>query len=143
MEHIRDEILNNHLNYVNEEIFKQHMIGFIDNFIISNQKDRWKHLLVKNRKRAWKNAGKLESHLVTKNCTLLKINDLPINFDNKGIYYNFYNFYDDDKKFLYINNKNAFILGQNEDAIYSIIPGKLVLYFSHIQENKIWLCKKK
>lgn len=52
MEHIRDEILNNHLNYANEEIFKQHMIGFIDNFIISNQKDRWKHLLVKNRKRA-------------------------------------------------------------------------------------------
>lgn len=68
---------------------------------------------------------------------------MPINFDNKGIYYNFYNFYDDDKKFLFINNKNAFILGQNEDAIYSIIPGKLVFYFSHIQENKIWLCKKK
>jgi hypothetical protein len=51
----------------------------------------------------------------------------------EGVYYDFF----DQPKILSL--KDAFLVGENNDGIYSINPGKLAFYFYH--ECEIWLCK--
>ncbi|EDN68627.1 hypothetical protein BGP_0279 [Beggiatoa sp. PS] len=118
-----------------EIVLKEHLEKFVNRFIFPERQEKWKHLFLKNRKRSYKNSSKLEEHLIGPFCFLAKQEELPINIETRGVYYSF----GDSSVFMCLNE--ALILGDYRDAIFSIIPGELALYFSH--EGRIWLCRNK
>jgi len=135
MINLKKEEIENNSDSCDETILNQHLEKFVSSFVFPNRQEKWKHLFLKNRKRSYKNSSKLESHLTRQFCFLLKSEELHINIETRGVYYNFR-----DSSFS-ISLKDALILGDYQDAIFSIIPGELALYFSH--EGRIWLCRNK
>jgi hypothetical protein len=135
MRNFKKENIENNSDSCDETILNQHLEKFVTSFIFPNRREKWKHLFLKNGKRSYKNSSKLESHLTRQFCFLLKKEELDINIETKGVFYDFrYSSF-------FISLKDALILGDYQDAIFSIIPGELALYFSH--EGRIWLCQNK
>ncbi len=135
MRNLEKKDIENNSDSCDETVLKQHLEKFISSFIFPDHREKWKHLFLKNRKRAYKNSSKLESHLTKQFCFLLKKEDLHINIEAKGVFYDFI------EPSLFITLNDALIVGDYQDAIFSIIPGELALYFSH--EGRLWLCKRK
>ncbi|RKZ79051.1 MAG: hypothetical protein DRR19_25495 [Candidatus Parabeggiatoa sp. nov. 1] len=135
MRNLKKEDIENSSDCCDETILNPHLEKFVSSFIFPNRQEKWKHLFLKNRKRSYQNSSKLESHLTRQFCFLLKKEELHINIETMGVFYNFR-----DSSF-FLSLKDALILGDYQDAIFSIIPGELALYFSH--EGRIWLCQNK
>jgi len=123
-----------------EAIAKAHLRGFVLAFVAKNRQDRWQHLLLHNSKNAHRNSSKLESHLDKSVCSLVSKKLAREQFDLKltGVYYNFTNY---QNEYMLVNLSQALLLGETEDAIFSIDCGTIGFYFSH--ENRIWLCQKR
>lgn len=139
MRHLeREAILATAVN-CDDSVVETHFRMFVSAFVAKNRQDRWFHLLLHNSKNAYKNSSKLEAHLNHSIC--LRINEKTVReqFDLSliGVYYHFSDTYGK----LSICLGDALILGEAENAIFSVHPGKLGFYFSH--ESRIWLCQRK
>ncbi len=121
-----------------EAVAKEHLRGFVWAFVAENRQERWQHLLLHNSKNAYRNSSKLEAHLNQSFCSLVRKEWVKEQYELnlKGFYYDFMGYRG---KFL-IRLNEALILGESQNAIFSIQCGKLGFYFSH--ENRIWLCQK-
>lgn len=121
-----------------DEITKsKHLEAFVLAFVAKNRQERWLHLLLHNPKNAYKNSHKLEGHL---NCHCSKVDKDFIKAHYKlglnGVYYSFSIY----RNALLINLEEALIVGDYRNAVFSILLGKLGIYFS--DEGSIWLCQK-
>jgi hypothetical protein len=116
-----------------EALWQKHVDGFVT-FIASAKKERWHEQLTKRPRRIFQHSHKLHSDLdrrVCKNVGQWLTEDMKLK--GEGVYYDFYN----PPRVVPVElllNRN--VLG---DAIYSLIPGELAIYFFH--EGEVWLCQ--
>jgi hypothetical protein len=115
-----------------ETAWTEHFTGFVNSFVQKSRRERWLHLLLKRPKQIYSNSHKLHSHLDWSRCSRLE-NASQLNPKSKGVYYSFM----DEPVILTVSD--AFVVGPDNDGIFSIVPGKLAIYFFH--ENENILCK--
>lgn len=115
----------------------KHLEAFVLAFVAKNRQERWLHLFLHNSKNAYKNSHKLEGYLNYR-CSLVGKDFIKAHYKLglNGVYYSFSIY----RNTLLINLEEALIIGDYRNAIFSILPGKLGIYFS--DEGPIWLCQK-
>lgn len=112
--------------------FKEHITGFVNSFVEKNRRERWLDLLLHQSKQLYSNSHKLYNHLdKDRYCLLTSAKNLDQ--QSIGIYFNFLD------PPVILSVRDAFIVSIGIDAIFSLKPGKLAIYFFH--ENESFLCK--
>ncbi len=127
----RYEIFEKAIDSSSEEADK-HLIEFFKAFMPKQRNERWIHLAKKRSSRAHRDSHKLSGLLnfglatkITNASNLGKYSD--------GVYWDFID------NPIITTPREAFVLGDYQDGIYSLIPGKLAIFFFH--EGDIWLFK--
>jgi hypothetical protein len=110
-----------------------HLSSFVRSFVLSSRRDRWLDFLLNHRDKAFRNSSKLRSAIDQRYCKRVESID-GIELDTEGVFYNFY-----DSPIL-LPLSEALKDGDRRDAIFSIVPGELAIFFFH--EGEMWLCKK-
>jgi hypothetical protein len=112
---------------------EQHLAAFATAFVTPSRKERWLEMLSRRTKKNARNSSKLNEALDPRYCH--KVDGIPnVTWPGLGV---FYDFYDEP---IIITMKDALATGANQDAIYSIEPGQLALFF--FQEGWCWLCRR-
>lgn len=110
------------------------MKSFAEAFAADARKEKWIGLLTRRSENTFNQSSKLFNHLnhqyIEQNDSL---NDIAA-LDKQGV---FYNFKDEPK---YISFEEAIDKGKINDSIFSIEPGKLVIYF--FSEGWNFVCKR-
>lgn len=128
----KERILNTAQN-TSAEVYEEHIRAFVASFIEKMRQDRWLYLLLERPKSAFKNSHKLYGDISRKYCVPSdNINSLLPK--QVGVYYDFY-FAPCD-----LTVEDAITISSGNDAIFSIHPGKLAIYFFH--ESEILLCQR-
>ena len=115
-----------------EATVSEHFTGFVNSFVEKHRRERWLHLLLKRPEQIYTNSHKLHNHLDWSSCSKLK-DESELNPKAKGVYYGF----SDEPVVLTV--AEAFMVGPERVGVFSIVPGKLAIYFFHELEN--YLCK--
>ena len=110
-----------------------HLERFVSSFVISRGRERWQHLLLSRGKRTFANSHKLHDVLDRTVCNRLS-GSPPVDDSTVGVFYDFY----EDPQVLPFGE--VYERAVNSDAIFSIVPGKLAIFFFH--EGEEWLCEK-
>lgn len=124
-----------------EEV-KQQLRAFAESFIDKHYVDRWIHITLEKPKKARAEIHKFERHLCPKYCKMLNNADaFPVPLAEVygaklGIYF------DGTEPPCKITAPEAASLSteRNIDALFSIIPGKLALFFHH--DGWSWKCAR-
>jgi hypothetical protein len=114
-----------------EAVWLQHATGFATAFVASTKRERWLELLTTRQKRILGESHKLHSALDRRYCRL--VTELPAVVRGDGLFYGFY-----DVPRVVPTERAAGAAGGG-DAIFSLVPGKLVVFFFH--EGEVWLCQ--
>jgi hypothetical protein len=115
-----------------EETYLRHMTGFVESFVLPARRERWLYLLTERPKRIARDSHKLRNDLDYRRCsTLGGDGDPEINQD--GVYYEFV----EEPRLL--SPAEADRIGSGQDAIFSVVPGRLAVFFFH--EFQSWLCR--
>jgi hypothetical protein len=117
-----------------EEMYLRHMIGFVESFVIPARRHRWLHVLSERPKRASRHSHKLHGDLDFRRCQELSVGgrvDPEIKQD--GVYYDFV----EEPRILSADDADR--VGWGCDAIFSVIPGRLAVFFFH--ECQSWRCR--
>ncbi len=109
------------------------MAGFVNSFILKSRRDRWLYQLSKRPKRIYGDSHKIYNDLDRAKCSLVKDESSLSKLRGEGIYYEFF---DEPKVF---SVPNALFIGPRHDAIFSLVVGKVAIFFFH--EDEIWLCQ--
>ncbi len=109
----------------------RHVAGFAAAFIAPAKRERWVEMLVRRPRRIGRNSHKLHSDLDRRTCR--RVTELPEVVRGDGL---FYQFFDVPRV---VPAAGAALAAGRSDAIFSLIPGKLGIYFFH--EDEIWLCQ--
>ena len=109
-----------------DDVYQAHIAAFVSAFVERERRDRWIHLLSSRPKQLFKNSHKLHNHLDKSRCTELPE---PISIDpaTVGMFCEFHA----DSLPLLVTGQRAIELGTGHDAIFSVVPGKLAVYFFH------------
>lgn len=111
----------------------KHLKAFVNSFIIKAKRSRWSELLCKRPKKIFEMCHKLEEIIDKRHCFLTM--DLDDYYTERiGLFYDFLD------PPLCITGNDALTLGIDNDAIFSLAPGKRALLFSH--EGRVWSCRK-
>lgn len=117
---------------VAEEVaWLQHATGFVTAFVTPAKRERWAELLTRRPRRVRENSHKLHSDLDRRTCR--SVDKLPAAVRGVGLFYSF-----SDAPQL-VPAESAVLVAGGGDAIFSLIPGELAVYFFH--EGEIWLCQ--
>jgi hypothetical protein len=110
-----------------------HASAFVSAFVIPAKRDRWDWLLTKGPRKVGRDSHKLHSDLDRRTCR--RVTALPAEFrrGGGGLFYDFYGA----PKVVLSDEVHRAIGGR--DAIFSLVPGKLAVYFFH--EGELWLCR--
>jgi hypothetical protein len=101
-----------------------HLFAFVRSFVFKERQSRWLSLIEKRSDRAYRDSGKMLDHLDFS--FSVRVGSIEILSGYKaGVYWEFH---DQPVK---VGPGEAFVLGMHRDAIYSLNPGRLALYFSH------------
>lgn len=111
-----------------EAMWTEHFTGFVNSFVQKSCRERWLHLLLKRPKQIYGNSHKLHGHLDWSKCSRIE-NTNQLSQKSKGVYYDFRN------EPVILTVADAFLVGPDKDGIFSILPGKLAVYFFHENEN--------
>jgi len=120
-----------------EALIVEHFSAFIDVFVQKSRRERWHYLLQRpNNPKKWRNLpNKLENHLDSERCTYVEYSNIEIACDNfintvpnkatdMGVYFDLTN------PPLVLCIADAFTVGAGDDAFFSLIPGKIAVYFN-------------
>ena len=114
-----------------EATWLRHATAFVAAFVVPAKRERWLDLLTRRPRQIFGNSHKLHSALDRRTCR--KVGDVPpASLRGEGIFYAF----SDAPKV--VPTKHAELVAGGSDALFSLVPGELVLYFFH--ENEVWLC---
>lgn len=121
---------------------EEHIRAFVEAFIAKDFQDRWRHIMLEKPEKAKQGLRKFDRHLDARYCTLLPLSDsLPASlaktFGAKlGVYF------DGIEPPCKITAAIASSITNERsiDAIWSMVPGKLVLFFFH--EGWSWKCER-
>ena len=107
------------------------LLSFVDAFVISDRKARWRELLSKGGESAFKNRAKLMNAFDPRFCK--QVDDIEsLDPSIEGV---FYDFYSEPRA-----AKLSDAIDDVGDSIFVIKPGRLALYFSH--ETWVWLFER-
>jgi hypothetical protein len=109
----------------------RHAAGFAATFVGPAKRERWAELLARRPRRIGRNSHKLHADLDRRVCR--PVSDWPTSLHPDGV---FYGFFDSPQV---VPAALAEAAAGGGDAIFSMVPGELALYFFH--EGEIWLCK--
>jgi hypothetical protein len=120
----------------------KHLRGFAEAFIDKAHVDRWIHIIFEKQKKAENELRKFERHLDSRYCTMLNSADtFPVSLSEEygtklGIYF------DGSEPPCKITAPEAgsLVAERSTDAIFSMIPGKLAIFFFH--EGWSWKCER-
>jgi hypothetical protein len=122
-----------------EEIAKEHLIAFANSFIAKEHIARWIHITLEKPAKAYREMVKFNQYLNQSKCQLIKGPDVfPLSLAKKygpglGVYF------DGTGPAVHMSAAEA---GMPErDAIFSIEPGRLAIFFFH--EGWAWHCESK
>jgi len=112
---------------------EQHLTAFVTAFVIPARRERWVELLTRRGRNAFANSSKLMGALDERHC--MRVDGAwELDPARTGVFYDFFG--EPCVKTL----ADAVAEGSGRDAIFSLEPGRLVIYFSH--EGWSWLCRK-
>ena len=109
-----------------EDVYQTHIAAFVSAFVERERCERWLHLLTTRPKQFLKNSHKLHNHLDNSRCTESPEPTL-LDLAATGMFCNFHA----DSQPLLVTGHRAIELGTGHDAIFSVVPGKLAVYFFH------------
>jgi hypothetical protein len=116
-----------------DAVYQQHMAAFVHSFVVKSRRDRWLYQLSKRPARVYASSHKIYDDLDRARCSLVKDEGSLGNLRGDGIYYEFR----DEPKVLSV--QDALAIGSGHDAIFSLVAGKVAVFFFH--EDEIWLCQ--
>lgn len=109
----------------------EHLEAFARSFVLKSKVDRWVGILTKHKSKNYSQSSKLYDHLdhrfLTRNDDLTKL----VSDEFIGV---FYDFSDPPQEMSFAEAKSV---GDGSDAIFSIEPGKLAVFFFHEYENYV------
>jgi hypothetical protein len=109
----------------------QHATAFVAAFVTPPKRERWAELLTRRPRQISRNSHKLHSALDRRSCHRVAV--LPPTIRGVGLFYGFV----DAPRVVPAEDAEMACGG---DAIFSLIPGKLAVYFFH--ESEVWLCQQ-
>ena len=115
-----------------EAMWIEHASRFVTAFVVPARRDRWRWLLLERPRRIGRDSHKLHSDLDPRFCQSEGVLP-PEVLTGEGLYYPFA-----DLPRVVPASSIDLAVG-NGDAIFSLVPGKLAVYFFH--EGEIWLCR--
>src|SRR5262245_31142914 len=101
----------------------RHATAFARAFVVPAKQDRWTELLTRRPRRIGRNSDKLHSDLDRTRCQL--VTALPAAVRGTGL---FYGFFDVPR---IVPATSAAVAAGGGDAIFSVVPGVLAVYFFH------------
>ncbi len=111
-----------------------HLSKFVRSFISKNRADRWEDLLIRRPSGIFVKSSKLFDHLDFNYCSRSDaINDI-VEERTRGIYYDFFS------EPVITTFKEAIEKGDCRNALFSIRPGKLAVFFFH--EGWNYVCRR-
>jgi hypothetical protein len=115
---------------------EEHLDAFVDAFVVREKKDRWKTLLARRGAKGIAESHKLRDALDGRFCTRVAHGDVATlgPADRACV---FFDFWSDPEA---TTAKAALARGPDTDAIASLDPGRLAVYFFH--EGEVWLCRR-
>ncbi len=114
-----------------EELWLQHAARFAAVFVAPAKRERWSRLLARRPRRIFGDSHKLHTDLDRRTCRLVA--DLPAGICGDGLFYGF----SDAPRV--VPAALAAVAAGGGDAIFSLVPGELAVYFFH--EGEVWLCQ--
>jgi hypothetical protein len=109
----------------------RHAAGFVAAFVTPAKRERWADLLTRRPRRILRESHKLHADLDRRYCHT--VDRLPPSVRGSGLFYEFF----DVPRVVPVEAVEA--SAGAGDAIYSIVPGELAVYFFH--EGEVWLCR--
>jgi hypothetical protein len=114
-----------------EAAWVRHAEAFAAAFVAPAHRERWRELLVRRPRRVRRNAHKLYNTLDRRVCR--PVSELPAAVRGDGLFYGFF-----DRPRVVPADLAAAAAGGG-DAVFSLVPGGLAVYFFH--EGEVWLCR--
>jgi hypothetical protein len=114
-----------------ESDWLSHAANFAAAFVAPAKRERWAELLARRPRRVHQNSHKLHSDLDRRTCR--SVAELPAVVCGGGLFYAFA----DVPRVVPV--ERAALVADGLDAVYSLVPGKLAVYFFH--EGEVWLCR--
>ena len=118
---------------VPESVWLEHASKFVTAFVVPEKRERWAEVLSNRPRRLTRDSHKLHSALDRRTCYC--VGEVAPDLQGEGVFYGFC-----DVPQL-VPATLAAVAAGNCDALFSLIPGELALYFFH--EGEVWLCGKK
>jgi hypothetical protein len=116
-----------------EAVWLEHVAAFTAAFITSAKRERWLELLTKRPRRIVRQSHKMHSDLDRRTCR--NVGEVfPAGLKGAGLFYDF-----SDPPRVVSVELAAQLAGRGRDAIFSLVPGELALYFFH--EGEVWFCQ--
>lgn len=113
---------------------ERHLAGFVDAFVVRERRERWHYLLSHRRKNTYKNSATLMEHLDARFCARVD-GAFGVEPHAMGVFYDFHTHPPEVMTFLEAEKR-----GDGQDAIFSLVPGRLAIHWSH--EGWSWLCRR-
>jgi len=114
-----------------EALWLRHAEEFAAAFVAPAKRERWRELLTRLPRRIGANSHKLHSDLDRRVCRLVA--ELPAAVRGDGLFYAFAD------RPRVVPAADALLVAGGGDAIFSLVPGELAVYFFH--EGEVWLCR--
>jgi hypothetical protein len=115
-----------------ESVWTRHAAGFAAAFVVPAKRERWLELLTRRPRRVSRDSHKLHADLDRRTCRLAGAAP-PAGLRGEGVFYGF-----GDAPRVVPTDLAAAAAGGG-DAIFSLAPGELALYFFH--EGEVWVCR--
>jgi hypothetical protein len=131
----RYEVLDN-AEPVADEIWREHIAAFIQNFIVKDKRSRWQHLYLEKPEKGRRASPRFYNDLIWELCPKLDYeSQLELtNQDKKGIYYEF------SGQAWWLSPLEAFRVGHGFDSLFSVREGEVYVCFWHEMDE--YLCQK-
>jgi hypothetical protein len=114
-----------------EAVWVAHAAGFAAAFVVPAKRERWHWLLTTRPRRVGRDSAKLHADLDRRTCR--RVEGVPATVRGGGVFYGF----GDAPRV--VPAGQAWLAAGPGDAIFSVVPGGLALYFFH--EGEVWLCQ--
>jgi hypothetical protein len=109
----------------------RHAAGFAAAFVSPPKRERWAEMLARRPQRIGRDSHELHADLDRRTCH--RVAELPAVVRGDGL---FYQFFDAPRV---VPAAGAAVAAGGSDAIFSLVPGELAVYFFH--EGEVWLCQ--